>query len=55
MFIVYQEVVPDPNFKQEIWVLPMGSSGDHKPYPFLRSDSYLAYGQLSLDSHLMAV
>ena len=51
-FIVYFE--RDPRTKLDIWVLPMDSVTDRKPFPFLRSEFNELLGQLSRDSHWIA-
>ena len=51
-FIVYSEL--DPKTKLDIWVLPIESGAERKPFVFLHSAFNELHGQLSPDSHWMA-
>jgi dipeptidyl aminopeptidase/acylaminoacyl peptidase len=51
-FIVYNE--RDPKTKFDIWVLPIDSGAERRPFPFLRSEFNEFFGQLSPDIHWMA-
>ena len=51
-FIVYSE--QDPKTRWDIWVLPIRSGEQPKPFPVLHSDSNETFGQLSPDNHWMA-
>jgi Tol biopolymer transport system component len=50
-FIVYTE--RDPKTNLDIWVLPMDSGADRRPFPFLHSGFNESFGQLSPDIHWM--
>jgi Tol biopolymer transport system component len=51
-FIVYNE--RDPKTSLDIWVLPMDSGAERRPFPFLHSEFNESSGQLSPDIHWMA-
>ena len=50
--VVYQEF--SANNKRDIWLLPMTSGAERKPFAFLQTAADELFGQLSPDGHWMA-
>src|SRR5262249_24567931 len=51
-FIIYTET--DPKTKDDVWVLPMGGSGEAKPYPVVHTEAHEKDGTLSPDGRWLA-
>ncbi len=48
-FIVYTSADAKANTKEDLWILPL--FGDHKPFPFLRTQFNESFAQFSTDGH----
>ncbi len=51
-FIVYTSADAKANTKEDLWILPL--FGDHKPFPFLRTQFNESFAQFSTDGHWIA-
>jgi len=51
-FIVYTSADAKANTKEDLWILPL--FGDHKPFPFLRTQFNESFAQFSADGHWIA-
>jgi len=51
-YIIYHQL--DPKSKEDLWALPMGGSGEAKPFPVVQTEAREAGGKLSPDERWLA-